>query len=255
MIAHAEGPLNDSLMKSVDPKISQLRSFLFRSIHNKLPTRAKIRQWNRRYNIPPIHDYTCPFGCDIIESLDHCLSCGNNPTYIDETEEQPILHVLKEIDPTIPWHRIELWYHHPPRAIQGFTLPTPLNETLDFPKGAGDIGIIPAQILKHINKRHGKKKAKQLVLKLQTAIVRRAKNIWRTRCTKHHEPIKELRKRQKEAKRNKPTRNPRNNRRKRKRTPDETRTTPKGHKRRRKKKPDENEAKRTKQNEWNGNAE
>lgn len=163
------------LLNSRDHKLTGLKTFQYKLIHNKLTTSVKLKQ--RKVRWAP-EDTKCTFeGCNQEEDLNHILKCPYNPKIADE---QTILDILTRIDPQYGWANREMWYSHPQRQ---FHAPhEELREKLyKEGKTLGNKCFIPPDIIQMIKKRCGKT-AKTTIAELQHAVLTRAKTIWGFRC-------------------------------------------------------------------------
>ena len=184
-----KGP-NVAFFKDLDPKQASLRIFYFRLIHDKFPTPAKILKRGNQ-QAEKLQTTKCTFGCDTVESIEHILECEKNPKF---EEEEDILKVLQKIDKTYEWKNKTLWYHHPQRTTP--TPHVPELENITKNKTLGDKGILPSNLTDWINSKQPEQ-SEDLIKELQITILKRAKSLWKERCSEHH---KNKRKREEEEK-------------------------------------------------------
>jgi len=163
------------LLSDRNPKLSGLKTFQYKLIHNKLTTPVKLKQ--RKVSWAPTNT-KCTFdGCNQEEDLKHILSCPQNPKFADD---KAIIDILNRIDPTYGWANRKMWYSHPPRLNK---LPHTAEREKLYREGKslGDKGFIPSDIMRLIEKKC-EKTANATISELQQAILTRAKTIWAFRC-------------------------------------------------------------------------
>jgi len=186
--------IEKELLRGKDPKTSKLRTFQYKLIHNKLLNPVKLNQ--RKVKWAPT-DQSCILGCDKEEDTDHILNCPKNPRVQDDKE---IIDIMNKIQPEYFWEYRQMWYSHPERHIQ-FPHEKEIEESFKAFKQKGNRGEIPYEIITQIKKTY-KKEAKELIMELKLALLKRAKEIWNSRCKVLHEKIREekaIRKEQEEV--------------------------------------------------------